>query len=245
MNELKSDTDYLKLWNNVEDSGNRFNDSWYLEAKADEHVGVFTSEDKIKECIDLGCGAGELLHFMCGRLRVKVAFDFSSTMVNLAKQLVYISRPEFICADCFEYLPSCNVPIWITSGALNQYLDSDRLTELIQIFAKNDTAESFYLFDCIDPIRYATLTLGSKYSSIETNGGIQSIKGFLLNILEFVKVTYKVNFKSPTYKYDILHFGFGHLPALWHSLAKHHGFKMQIFSSRYFEYRYHVVLRKS
>jgi SAM-dependent methyltransferase len=245
MSEIKSETSYLTLWNKADDSGNRFIESWYLEAKADEQVEVFSSDDQVKECIDLGCGAGELLQFMSRRLRVRVAFDFSITMINLAKKLVYSSRPEFVCADCFEYLPHCTVPIWITSGALNQYLDQVRLIELLQIFAKNDSAESFYLFDCIDPIRYATLFSGSKYSSDDTYEGVKSIKSFLLNIYEFAKVSYKVNFISSTYKYEMLHFGYGHIPSLWYTIAKKYDFNIKIISSRYFEYRYHVILKKT
>ncbi len=243
MNKLVSEESYQSLWNKAEDSGNRLRDDWYYQAKAKEHIQLFSEEDKQRECIDLGCGAGEILQFMTNELNVKTALDFSEKMIELAEKLEYHSRPNFICADCFEYLPSCTNQVWTTCGAINQYLGHQHISDIIRIFAENSYAYSFYLFDCIDPLRYATLTLGSKFKNVKTDSKL-SWRGFASVIKEFITIAYKINFVSPTYKYSFLHFGFGHAPILWHSLAKKYNLQIEIVSSRYFEYRYHVILKK-
>lgn len=243
MNKLVSEESYQSLWNKVEDSGNRLSEDWYYLAKAKEHIQLFSEEDKKRDCIDLGCGAGEILQFMAKEVKVKTALDFSEKMIELAEKLEYSNRPNFVCADCFEYLPSCTDQVWTTCGAINQYLDYDRISDIIRIFAENPCAYSFYLFDCIDPLRYATLTLGSKFKKENIHSKL-SLRGFASNIKEFIILAYKLNFVSPTYKYSFLHFGFGHAPILWHSLAKKYDLKIEIVSSRYFEYRYHVILKK-
>ena len=243
MNKYVSEESYQSLWNKVDDSGNRLKEDWYYQAKAKEHIQLFSVEDKERECIDLGCGAGEILQIMTKALKIKTALDFSEKMIELAEKRNYHSRPNFICADCFEYLPSCNDQVWITSGAINQYLDNQRISDIIRIFAENPNAYSFYLFDCIDPLRYASLTLGSKFKKENIDSKL-SLRGFVSMIKEYATIAYKINFVSPTYKYSFLHFGFGHAPILWHSLRKKHDLQIEIVSSRYFEYRYHVILKK-
>lgn len=240
---LESEKSYQSLWNKVEDSGNRLSDEWYYRAKAKEHIQLFSEDDKEKECVDLGCGAGEILHFMTEELNITIALDFSEKMIELAKKNDYYRIPNFICGDCFEYLPSCTNEVWTTCGAINQYLDCQRISDIIRIFSENSCASSFYLFDCIDPLRYATLTLGSKFKK-ENVGSKLSFRGFISMIKEFIKVAYRINFISHTYKYAFLHFGYGHAPMLWYSLASKYNLQIEIVSSKYFEYRYHVILKK-
>ncbi len=243
MNKIVSENIYKALWNSVEDSGNRLNTDWYYRAKAREHVHLISDEDKRKDCIDLGCGAGEILQFITNDLNIKIALDFSQKMIGIAEQLNYHNRPEFICADIFNYLPSCDLPVWTTSGAINQFLDLSRISEVIRLFAENSNTDSFYLFDCIDPLRYSTLTLGSSFKKDNSKKKL-SIRGYFSSLFQFLKVSYKVNFISPTYKYSMLHFGFGHAPRLWHMLGEQFNLQIDIVSSGFFEYRYHVIIRK-
>jgi SAM-dependent methyltransferase len=243
MNKIVSEESYKSLWNKVEDSGNRLRDEWYYRAKAKEHVQLFSEEDKQRDCIDLGCGAGEILQYMTSEIKVNTALDFSEKMIQLAEKLNYHRRPKFICADCFEYLPSCTAEVWTTCGAINQYLNYQRISDIIRIFAESQQACSFYLFDCIDPILYAALNLGSKFKKERIDNKL-SLSGFASAIKEFIIVSYNINFISPTYKYSFLHFGFGHAPVLWHSLSTKYNLQFEILSSRYFEYRYHVILKK-
>jgi SAM-dependent methyltransferase len=245
MNKIKTEDIYKALWNSVEDSGNRLNTEWYYQAKASEHIQYFSEEDKRKECIDLGCGAGEILQYMVIDLNITTALDFSAKMIAFAKELKYHRQPEFICADIFMYLPSCTVPVWTTCGAINQFLDFNRICEVIRLFALNPNVQSFYLFDCIDPLRYSTLLLGSSFKKDESKKNYLSLIGYFYNILELIKVSYKVNFVSPTYKYSILHFGFAHAPRLWHELGEEYNLQIDIVSSRFFEYRYHVFIKKN
>lgn len=239
----KTSNDIQNAWANSISSFNRYDDDWYLKDKAKELSDIIISTSNIDSIIDLGCGAGELLEHLNPLIKTSKALDFSSSMLDQAKNKNIPNPPEFILADIFSYLPTCNEPIWMTTGALNQYLNKNELDQLLDIFTKNDSAHDFYLFDTIDPIRLCTVSMGSSYI---LGGRKRRVRSILKTIWEMLKLSHTLasNIFTPTFKLKGSLMGYGHLPSVWHEYARLHNLTIKIVSSRYFEYRYHVIIQK-
>lgn len=244
MTKFTSDQHYQDIWNAQITSGNRSDSEKYLDFKAQEHSWIVNNFDYEMKCIDLGCGAGELLKFLTTKLQIYEALDFSITMINKAKKEVLDEKIKFIHEDPFNYMPNCEMAVWLTTGALNQYLDQNRMDELIRMFKNNNSAKSFYLFDCIDPIRYQTLTLGSYYLMHKNNNTYKVMFKKIITGLKLIYVSLATTEKNTTIKFKDPKMGFGYLPIYWHKKAIENNLDIHIFSSINFEYRYHVFFTK-
>jgi SAM-dependent methyltransferase len=244
MNHIFSDKKYNTVWDLEYDSGNRESDETYLELKSQEQAWVVNTYSPDMECIDLGCGAGELLKFLSSKLDIVEALDFSENMLEKAKMNSYGRKIKFVHADPFLHLPGSRYPVWLTTGALNQYLDEKRMRALFEMFVSNTQAKAFYLFDCVDPIQVKTLTLGSDFLPISPSSLLKSTLNKILSLAIIVLFTARLSGKSKSIRFRNPRFGFGYIPSFWNDLAKSHGLSIRILSSANFEYRYHVVIRK-
>lgn len=245
---ILSSVEYKAFWDNQESSYNRSESEVYLRKKADEHIGLIEYRSKkTDEILDIGCGAGELLFFVASELNVKTAIDYSDLLLNKArKNLKAHKEINFIKSDVFEYLSKAKSKekIWMTTAAVNQYLDNSEVCQLIEKFCENKEAKSFYLFDTIDYIRYKMNICGSSYknqSFFKKNIFRRLFKKIkcIINIIKLFMI-----YNRETVRLHSTAMGYGHSPQFWLFLAKKYNLEVEIVSSRYFEYRYHVILWK-
>ena len=243
---ILSGIEYKDFWDNQESSYNRSESQVYLRKKADEHISLIEYKSKkTDEILDIGCGAGELLFFVVNELNVKTAIDYSGLLLNKAKKRLRAHKEiNFIKSDVFEYLSKSKEKIWMTTASVNQYLNNSKVSQLIEKFSENKKVKYFYLFDTVDYIKYKMNICGSSYknqSVLEKNIFKQLSKKIkcIINIVSLFMI-----YNKETVKLDSKVMGYGHSPQFWLFLAKKYNLEIEIVSSRYFEYRYHVILWK-
>ncbi|MQA57522.1 class I SAM-dependent methyltransferase [Pseudomonas piscis] len=235
-------------WQDKTNSGHRFSSTEYFKKKALECTHVleeFGAEGKI---IDLGCGAGELLQHLTPIANISKGVDYSASMIESAKKLLDGIDIELEVANVFEILPQSDFPTWTTTGALNQYLNPSEITRVIEIFAKNEKASGFYLFDCVDPIRYLTLNMGSYYSTqLEPapSGPGAKARSFIRGMLPCARLAAFKLSGNKWIKWKDQGMGIAYTPYFWFETCKKFNLKVSFISSKYYEYRYHVIIRKS
>ncbi|MCU1764185.1 class I SAM-dependent methyltransferase [Pseudomonas protegens] len=235
-------------WQDKTNSGHRFSSVEYFKKKSLECKYIleeFGAEGKI---IDLGCGAGELLQHLTPLVNISKGVDYSASMIESARKLLDGIDIDLEVADVFDLLPQSDFPVWTTTGALNQYLNPAEITKVIEIFARNGKASAFYLFDCIDPIRYITLNMGSYYSTqpepVLKGLGAQA-KSIARSLLSCAKLaTFKLGGQN-WIKWKDQGMGFAYTPYFWFETCRKFGLEVNFISSKYYEYRYHVIIRKS
>lgn len=265
-------TEYSKIWSAQHRSGNRFNESLYLERKACETHSIlndycgYSSEP----VADLGCGAGELLEKLLSTINIAKAVDYSQLMLAEARALLLglevKNTPEFIC-DGIEILPDLVEKVWISTGALSQYSSEHQLALILSHFQNNKIAEHLVLFDTIDPMRYFILpfiayknsyihssvainseNLSSRSSVSSVLKLIRSLRSIFIHLngglFAFSRVLLVVLGSSQVYRLPGSLMGYGVLPSFWRTEGDSRGFRVSILSSREFEYRYHVVISK-
>jgi SAM-dependent methyltransferase len=244
---------HREYWETQVNSGNRSGKNSYLLHKASEHALVIKEySSKSGTIIDVGCGAGELLEHLDDLIKINSALDYSKTMLDEAsKRFHNKSSPRMIHSDALLYLPTTTESIWISTGALSQYLDGETVDQLVGIFASNQHADTFILFDTIDPLRYMLVGNGISYLDTRPLKKRQPIKNLLRSIWS-VKARFIAAFSvfrygrdtETTIKLNSIAMGYAHPPREWMLLADKHNLDVDIISSRYFEYRYHVILKK-
>lgn len=240
---------YGEYWEGRTNSDHRSTDPKFFERKASEHSGLMTPHERASPCLDLGCGAGELLEHLQHHVNVVVGLDFSRSMLEAARRRLGDSPIELLNVELFAYLSAATEPTWMTTGAANQYLDPNQTERFLQAFADNTSAKSLFLFDCVDPIRFATLRFGSSYSpahrvsvpqwqmrlrsvarrSQQTTTGLRLMVGSLSRGSQSLR------------RHNM---GFAYLPHRWRAMIAAHDLECEFVSSLFYEYRFHIVVRK-
>jgi hypothetical protein len=166
-------------------------------------------------------------------------------MLAAARQRLGSQAPELIEADVFQYLPRATQPVWMTTQALNQYLNRSDLLRLLHIFRLNPNSKAFYLFDCVDPLRYRLMAHGSSYrpEQLLPVSFVRKAKQLLQRAL-FSCGMLLGGYSSEASYLGSASMGYGYLPRFWLAFVADTGLSVEILSSRYYEYRYHVVIRK-
>lgn len=239
-----------EFWNKQVSSFNRRDDDVYYKAKAAEHAAFMLDEHKILDCIDLGCGAGEILDYLSDFVRVRVGLDFSNSMLEAARLRLHDKEVELISADIFEYLPESKCGVWMTCCGINQYLNAEMQRRFLDLFNNNIDAKALYLFDCVDHMRYSLLPFGISYlapiATMDSKKNWPLVVSLRLKFLRCIRGIamalggYSVNCK----KLGGAKMGYGYLPKFWLDECRNRGFEIDIVSSRFFEYRYHVLIKK-
>lgn len=244
-----SSVDDKKFWSTQTSSRHRANDPDFYSKKAAEHAALMTDEDRLAGCLDIGCGAGELLVHLADRVNVETGVDYSQSMLDRAAEALDGRDVKLMNVDIFDYLPPSKHAVWMTTGAINQYLDSERMRAFLDIFAANETARSLFLFDCVDPIRYNVLPYGGSYVSRPIFGS--GLGGFVRRAKRIVRRAMTATelaaglLSVPCKKLSSVGMGYGYQPWFWLEAARDRALSVEIVSSRYYEYRYHVILRKA
>ena len=237
-----------EFWQKQSSSHNRSADPEFYRRKAAEHAALLDPVEREAGCIDLGCGAGEMLRFFADDVNVKVGLDYSDAMLVAARAALGDRDIELTAADAFAYLPATAIPVWTTTGALNQYLSIEKLKDLMHIFADNPSSRSFFLFDCIDPMRFRAMPLGISYREnhayAHDNPTIRrKIKQLMLRVQYGTQLLFG-RFDRDIHWLGNASMGYGIRPGFWHRIGKELDLGIEIVSSRYYEYRYHVLVRK-
>jgi len=237
-----------QFWSNQVSSRHRLNTEEFFREKAKEHAGFFRDDERDVGCLDLGCGAGEILYFFSDYVKVEVAIDYSDSMISEAKNRLSGKEIDILNRDLVEYLKISKQEIWVTSAAINQYLDEGRLREILDFFCDNADAKGFFLYDCVDPIRIQMLPYGIGYMKPpHATGGKQAIRSLYRMVRRgLIAARFAAGSLGQTsQKLRGDGMGYGFLPRFWHEVADEKQLEIEIVSSRYYEYRYHVLLRKT
>lgn len=233
-------------WERQSSSQHRADLCEFYASKAAEHASVMRVADRSAGALDLGCGAGELLEHLLPLVHLDAGLDYAASMLDAASNRLGEAVPLLEEADVFEYLENAESPVWMTTGALNQYLDAAQLRKLIQLFAESDRAQSFYLFDCVDPLRYRLMDVGISYrpTQLVVPSLSQILKQPLINLRAAIGVLFSSPLSSALVSLGSVSMGYGVPPRFWLEFANGSGVDVQVISSRYYEYRYHVSIFK-
>ena len=243
MNIMQNDQIF---WSKQTSSFQRYSEDWFLKLKALEQASLVPEAEMADRGIDLGCGAGELLYFFSELVNIEMGVDYSKSMVDVALIKLRDKNIPIMQGDIFEIMPNSSYKNWFSTQALNQYLSTDDMVRFIELFLINESARSLYFFDCIDPIRYSSQFLGLGYA--EVVNGKNKFKKKITFMYQFMRHLKKiflhgiVGLKSS--QLERVGMGYGYLPVFWHEIMRNKGVTVTIVSSKYYEYRYHVIICK-
>ena len=238
-----------QFWENQTSSFSRYDSPEYYARKSKEHASLMTNEELIGPCIDLGCGAGELLQFLLLHMNVVRGLDYSETMLEAARKRLEDSSIKLVCASLADTLPLAEEKTWMTTGGLNQYLDQGQMRDFLRMFKLNESAHSLFLFDCIDPLRYSLFPFGMSYiskakcASKGFNGWLRAAAFSSRRALVGAKLALGI-LLDPSGKLDRPSMGYAYTPLQWRSFLEPLDLEVEFVSSQSFEYRFHAIIRK-
>jgi SAM-dependent methyltransferase len=212
-------------------------------AKAAEHASIMTRAEREAVVLDIACGAGELLEQLRALMNVRTGIDYSDSMIAAAEARLNGSGIALIKADVFDYLPTTDAATWMTTGGINQYLDGAKQSALLEIFKQNVHARSYFLYDCVDPLRYQLLWSGLSYRPLHVEAATPAWKRYVLRLQAIASLAIG-RYERPQTKMRGDGMGYGFRPSFWRAEAEKLGLNVSIVSSQQYEYRYHVVVRK-
>lgn len=239
-----------EFWARQTSSLHRREDEGFFRAKAQEHAALMSPEDLTGGCVDLGCGAGELLLHFSRLVPVTTAIDYSDSMLKAARRRMGASHVELINRAIFSYLPDSRYRVWTSCQAINQYLDPAGINRFLDMFAANPSARTLYLFDCIDPLRYRLKDFGIGYgggagttSTMGTQRGWRQARRTVRRVAAAVHLATGF-YARPAQKLSSAGMGYGYLPMFWLQSGRSRNLEVELASSRFYEYRYHTIIRK-
>jgi len=239
-------SDAKQFWSTQTSSLHRSSSEEFYRRKAKEHAALMSEADRGAGCIDLGCGAGELLRHLAASVRVAAGVDYSASMLAEARRRLDGLGIDLFEADPLDHLPGTTHRVWLTTGAINQYYDSERLLRLLDLLRDHASARVFHMFDCVDPLRYRVCPFGSGYLPPREPRG-RSIAWRVRRAAARWRVALALGagrFEAATAPLGHAKMGFGQRPDFWIAAAAARGLGIEIVSSRFYEYRYHVRLRR-
>lgn len=196
--------------------------------------------DRSGPIIDFACGAGEILEQFAKFAGVVAGLDFSSSMLSEARLRLADTPVKLIQRDGFSYCREAEEPVWTTCQGMNQYLSPVELLLWIDTFASNPSAKALYMFDCIDPLRRKSLTRESIYAD---TGHMNSRS--IRRVAWRIKTTARNIHHAGWADLGSAAMGYGYTPQFFRRRAAQDDFTVEFGSSLYFEYRFHVALRKN
>ena len=236
---------FRAYWNTRPSSGHRDGSDQFYAGKAAEHAALLTNTERTCEAVDLGTGAGELLVHFRQAANVTAAQDLSQEMLAKARARVQDDKIHFTNEDVFEFVSEARQPVWLACGSLNQYLHSQDQAKLLDAFSSNEHARSLFYFDTIDPLRYRMWGLQLLESYVSVDAAESGFRSVARRWKRALRLTSLVLFRPSHNSHVALgSMGFAYSPQFWHGVCAARGLRCEIVSSRYYEYRYHVIVRK-
>ncbi len=148
-------------------------------------------------------------------------------------------------SDVIAFLRTAPNSVWTTTGAINQFLAPDQHRRLLDLFAEHPHAKRYYMFDCVDPLRYALLAHGISYRPTHLARAADLATRSKRAIRRLMLAGRLAVGKPRDSQYlGSAAMGWGQLPRFWIREAMSRRLGVEIVSSKYYEYRYHVVLEK-
>ena len=244
-----SKTDAISFWKVQCSSLHRSSEPDFYARKSEEHAALMTPEERSMTFLDLGCGAGELLEYLQHRVNVVVGLDYSDSMLDVGRQRLTGSSIKLFNTDVFDYIQTAPEAIWMTTGAINQFLDKQEMTRFLRLFKANQLANSLFLYDCVDPVRYAFLPFGLSY--LHQPPSKRSYLRALLwpafwrarRALACLKLALGF-FDKFGVRLGQASMGYGATPSQWRAILEPLNLNVEIVSSMAYEYRFHVIVRK-
>jgi SAM-dependent methyltransferase len=236
----------IAFWATQTSSMHRGDDPQIYQKKAIEFAAVLRPEDREAGLVDLGCGAGELLQHFQHLVRISTAFDVSESMLAAARSRLGDSGIELIHgSDVIAFLGTAPSSVWTTTGAVNQFLAPNLQRRLLDLFAAHPRAMRYYMFDCVDPLRYALMAHGISYRPTHL-GRVGNLATRAKRTLRRLRLAGRlaVGGQRDSQHLGSTAMGWGQLPRFWIREAMSRRLGIEIVSSKYYEYRYHVVLEK-
>lgn len=96
---------------------------------------VIKSKYKTGVTLDVGCGTGELVHDSAKLGMKAIGVDFSSEMIDLAKEVAAkenISNAEFVCASIYDYaIADASVDV-ISANGFIEYVSYEQLEQFLE-----------------------------------------------------------------------------------------------------------------
>jgi len=236
-----NDFDFKSYWAQQTSNLHRFgHDEYYYRQMAEEHLLLMSPEDRLSGCVDLGCGGGEVLGYLSNECVINVALDFSEVMLEKARNRLSDKNIKFVNEDVFSYLKRSVDSVWLASSSINQYLDAKSQFAFLDLFVDNSLVKSFYLFDCIDPSRYVLFAAGAI-----TRYDLNRPPSWLCRIVGFGRGLVRAVFQPSWFDFAPLgHMGYGFAPSFWHRECERRNLRVELVSSKFYEYRYHAIIRK-
>lgn len=234
------------FWATQTSSMHRGDDPRIYEKKAVEFAAVIRPEDREAGLVDLGCGAGELLEHLQRLVRISTAFDGSESMLATARSRLDDSGIELVHGpDVIAFLGAAPNPVWTTTAAINQFLAPDLQRRLLDLFAVHPHAVRYYMFDCVDPLRYALLSHGISYRPTHLTR-VDNLSTRAKRTFRRLQLAGRLAVGGCRESQWIgnVATGWGQLPRFWIREAMSRRLGIEIVSSKYYEYRYHVVLER-
>ncbi len=231
---------WASYWSTRSDGGHRQSNEEFLRRDAEDKLMLLEGGQSI---LDFGCGAAEVLRYLAPSYALAVGVDFSPTMLAAARRRLDaegLARVGLIQADdttVWSVLPHAFSRIAV--GQVVQYLNDDALGIFLDhARAWVEPGGRVGLFDVIDPRLGYVFALG-----LLGDDGRQPHLGpvLLLRALRhWLRTRYRLLQGLPPDE-----MGIAHHPTRVCELAQKAGFDCDIVWSRYYEYRFHAILRRT
>jgi SAM-dependent methyltransferase len=233
-----------EFWSNQKSSLHREDNSNFYKKIALEHFSLLKEANATSGIVDLGCGAGELLKHLCLLTKIEVAIDNSPSMICEAKQsLSNLFTGILIEGDFIRYLSTSSHQVWMTTAGINQYSNESNLKYVLNLFLNNKKSQFFFLFDCIDPIRYDFVEFISYKNTYTKTKKFFGLINFYKKLRILLRLFLNKNLSETVYL-GSPNMGYAQRPSFWFKICNQKNLDVEIISSRYYEYRYHVVIKK-
>ncbi|MDP9100538.1 MAG: methyltransferase domain-containing protein [Actinomycetota bacterium] len=229
-----------RYWSGRSHGGHRYGGAEFLRRDAQEKLMLLEGGGSL---LDFGCGAGEVLQYLAPSYAPVLGVDFSPAMLAAARARLDaegLTRVGLLQADDTSVWRELPHPFSrIAAGQVIQYLDDDALGAfLTQARAWVEPGGRVALFDVIDPRLGYLFALG-----LLGDDGRQARLGpvlFRRALRHGLRASYRALQGLPREE-----MGVAHHPARVRDLAAEAGFACDIVWSRYYEYRFHALLREA
>ena len=231
---MQDKRDWNKYWSKRTDGGHRNKDESSLHQEYLEQCRVLGSG--LDSLLDFGCGSAELLSYYSANAKHCYGCDFSESMLARAEQRLgerKIDNVKLIRADLenvWEQIPG-HIDV-ITCCGVIQYFNESMISSFLD--QSLERSGKVVLFDVIDQ-RYQYLWRTGFYGLVPRN--------FLRVALLLVRAVY-VDIKSLLIHDSLREMGNAFHPDLFYEYADRKKITCSILQSRYYPYRYHVVLTR-
>ncbi|MGV8108372.1 class I SAM-dependent methyltransferase [Methanospirillum sp.] len=226
---------YKEYWATKSSPGNRRDDNEFCQKKINE---VLLHIKRGGIILDYGCGNCNQTKFLSPHFDRIIASDLSECMLVEAKKEV-----EFSGIKNIIHLQADEDTVWekikqkvngIISTGVIQYFQSQQLEKFIEKCVSNTTDDGFIVFfDVINPLKF----LFFRYNLVNNRGS-------LINFVRCIIHATYLYFLEHNPEKNLGEIGYGYYPEYFIKICMKNNLNIEVVSSIYYEYRYHVIIKK-